>query len=157
MNEAINLANRFREPLLNGKWVAFTNFKEQLADVSYEQAIKKINDLNSIAALTFHIDYYVAGVLQVFKGGTLDIRDKYSFDMPAIESASDWEQIKERLWLHAEQFAEAVENMSPEQLNAIFVKEEYGDYRRSIDGMIEHAYYHLGQVVLIKKLLTYPS
>jgi len=35
----------------------------------------------SIAALTFHINYYVAGVLNVFQGGKLEIRDKYSFDM----------------------------------------------------------------------------
>lgn len=157
MNEAINLANRFREPLLNGKWVAFTNFKEQLADITYKQATTKINGLNSIAALTFHIDYYVAGVLQVFNGGTLDIRDKYSFDMPAIESEEDWKRLREQLWIHAEQFAEAVEKMSTNQLNAVFVKEEYGDFRRSIDGMIEHAYYHLGQVVLIKKMITQPS
>lgn len=153
MNEAINLANRFREPILNGKWVAFTNFKEQLSDVSYKQATTKVNGLNSIAALTFHIDYYIAGVLQVFNGGTLDIRDKYSFDMPAISSEPDWEKIKDRLWMNAEQFASAIEKMSTDQLNAVFVEEKYGDYRRSIDGMIEHAYYHLGQVVLIKKLL----
>ena len=38
-------------------------------------------------------------------------------------------------------------------MNEGFVDEKYGTYLRNIDGMIEHAYYHLGQVVLIKKLL----
>ncbi len=28
-----------------------------------------------------------------------------------------------------------------------------GDYLRNIDGMIEHSYYHLGQIVLIEKLI----
>ena len=35
------IANRLREVLLNGKWIANTNFKEQLLSVSWEQAIKK--------------------------------------------------------------------------------------------------------------------
>ena len=154
MSDAKNLASRFREPLLNGKWVALTNMKEQLADISHLQATQEISELNTIAQLTFHIDYYIGGVLQVFQGGSLDIRDKYSFDMEDIESEKDWTALKERLWSNSEAFAQAVENMTSEKLKSVFVKEEYGDYRRSIEGMIEHAYYHLGQVVLIKKLLT---
>lgn len=154
MSEALNLANRFREPLLNGKWVANTNLKEQLSHVSYQQANKQVNDLNSIAALTFHIDYYIVGVLQVLNGGPLDIRDKYSFDMPEIQSEKDWIELQERLWTHTEAFAQKIESLSDEKLDSVFVDEKYGDYRRNIEGLIEHAYYHLGQVVLIKKLLT---
>ncbi|MGJ8593340.1 MAG: hypothetical protein ACSHXF_12375 [Aquaticitalea sp.] len=43
--------------------------------------------------------------------------------------------------------------MPDSQLNAVFVDAKYGTYLRNIDGMIEHSYYHLGQIVLIKKLL----
>ncbi len=35
--------------------------------------------------LTQHVNYYISGVLNVFDGGTLDIRDKLSFDFPAIK------------------------------------------------------------------------
>lgn len=154
MSEAFNLANRFREPLLIGKWVANTNLADQLSDLTYEQVITKVNGLNSIAELTYHINYYIAGVLQVLNGGTLDIRDKYSFDMPVISSKEDWTVLHERLWTNAESFAQTVENMTSEKLNSAFIDEKYGDYRRNIEGLIEHAYYHLGQVVLIKKLLT---
>ncbi|MDW3193851.1 MAG: hypothetical protein R8G66_15875 [Cytophagales bacterium] len=154
MTDPKNLASRFREPLLDGKWIANTNLKAQLAEVDVHLATKKINSLNSIAALTFHLDYYIAGVLQAFNGGSLDIRDKYSFDMPAVVSEQDWTDLQEKLWSDVESFALAVEEMTADQLNAVFVDEKYGDYRRNIEGMIEHAYYHLGQVVLIKKLLT---
>jgi hypothetical protein len=44
--------------------------------------------------------------------------------------------------------------MQDEKLKDVFVEEKYGTYQRNIDGMIEHSYYHLGQIVLIKKLLT---
>ena len=154
MSEAQLLADRFRAPVLNGKWIANTNLQEQLKEVSLTDAIKQVSGLNSLAALTYHIDYYVAGVLPVFEGGTLDIRDKYSFDLPELYSEADWKQLKEKLWQDAEKYAQAVEKLSIDQLNAAFVHEKYGSYRRNIEGMIEHAYYHLGQVVLIRKLLN---
>ena len=44
--------------------------------------------------------------------------------------------------------------MPEEELSQGFVDEKYGTYSRNIDGMIEHSYYHLGQIVLIKKLIN---
>lgn len=40
-----------------------------------------------------------------------------------------------------------------EKLKEAFVEEKYGTYQRNLEGMIEHSYYHLGQIVLIKELL----
>jgi len=34
-----------------------------------------------------------------------------------------------------------------------FTDEKYGTYQRNLIGILEHSYYHLGQIVLIKKLL----
>lgn len=153
MEPTTQLANRFREVILNGRWVANTNFKDQLADVSWEQATQKVGSLNTIAALTFHIHYYIAGVLNVFEGGTLDIRDKYSFDMPPIQSQQDWEKLRSSLWRDAGRFADLVEQMPGERLQEVFVDAKYGTYQRNIEAMIEHSYYHLGQVSLIRKLL----
>ena len=67
MTRNLAIANRLREVLLNGKWIANTNFKEQILSVSWEQAIQKVGNLNTIALLTFHINYYLAGLLNVFK------------------------------------------------------------------------------------------
>lgn len=152
MSLAEQIANQFREVQLNGHWVS-TNLKTQLSDVSLEQATTKIGSLNTIAALTFHINYYVAGIIQVFEGGSLDIRDKFSFDLPPLESPEDWDKLRNKSWKDAERFAELVEQMSNDQLMSGFVDEKYGNYYRNIQGMIEHSYYHLGQIVLIKKLL----
>jgi len=43
--------------------------------------------------------------------------------------------------------------MPDKKLNEIFVNEKYGTYLRNIEAVIEHSYYHLGQIVLIKKLI----
>jgi uncharacterized damage-inducible protein DinB len=147
------LANRFREVILNGRWIANTNFKEQLNNLNWELANKKVGSLNTIALLTFHIHYYISGVLKVLEGGSLDINDKYSFDLKSITSQKEWETLLTQMWKDTERFAELIEQIPEEQLNAIFVDEKYGTYLRNIEGMIEHSYYHLGQIVLIKKLL----
>ncbi len=147
------IANRFKEVLLKGKWIANTNFKDQLSNVTWKQATNKIGSLNTIAALTYHINYYIAGVLNVFEGGSLEIRDKYSFDLQQIKSKEDWDSLLSKLWDNAEKFANHLELMSDEKLEKIFVDEKYGSYRRNIEGIIEHSYYHLGQISLIKKMI----
>jgi uncharacterized damage-inducible protein DinB len=153
MEPSKQLANRLREVILHGVWIANTNFQAQLSDLSWEQATTKVGNLNTIAALTFHIHYYIGGILNVLEGGTLDIRDKYSYDLPPIRTQEDWEQLMNKLWDDTERFAAIVEEMPAEKLASAFVDEKYGNYGRNIDGMIEHSYYHLGQIALIKKLL----
>ena len=152
MTLASQIAKQFREVMLHGTWVA-TNFKVQLTNINWEQATTKVGTLNTIATLTFHIDYYISGLIQVFQGGTLDIRDKYSFDAPSITSQKDWENRLQKLWNNAETLSNLIENLTDEALMQPFVEEKYGNNYINIQAMIEHCYYHLGQIVLIKKML----
>ena len=154
MNQTTQIANRFREVILDGLWVSNTNFKDQIADLTWKQATTQIDTLNTIAALTFHINYYIKGVLNVFEGGTLDIRDRYSFDCPPINSQEDWDALRNEMWNNAEKFAALIKAMPDEKLDEVFVDKKYGTYRRNINGMIEHSYYHLGQITLIKKMIV---
>lgn len=146
------LANRFREVLLNGRWVANTNFKDQLENLPLEIAQTKVGDLNTIAILAQHVHYYIKGVSKVFKGGDLEIKDTYSFDFPPMTSETEWKSFLQTFFRDAEEFATHVEKLPENTLNNPFTNEKYGTYQRNIDGMIEHCYYHLGQIVLIKKL-----
>ena len=155
MKLSTQIANQFREVYLNGKWIANTNLKEQLSDLSWQQATTKIDSLNSIAALAFHLNYYTAGLIKVFEGGPLDIKDKYSFDMTPVETEADWQTMVNDLISNAEQFKIHVSSMTDEQLYNPFVVEKYGTYLRNIEGVIEHAYYHLGQMVLIRKMIEH--
>lgn len=148
------LTNRLKEVFTEGKWVVGTNFKEQIIDLDWNHAIKKIDDFNTIADLTFHIHYYIAGVAKVLEGGTLDIKDKFSFDSPPINSENDWKNLVNKFCSDSERFINLVENMTNEKLLSDFVNKKYGTYYRNIDVMIEHCYYHLGQIILIKKRIN---
>lgn len=154
MNSSQIIADRVREVFHSGRWIANTNYKEQLINTSREEAIKKIGTLNSIAALTFHVNYYLAGLIQVFDGGKLNISDKYSFDLPPINSDQDWRHLVDELLGNAERFAAKVERVEDAGLDKPFVDEKYGSYLRNIEGVIEHSYYHLGQISIIRKLIA---
>ncbi len=73
MKSTYAIAKRLREIILNGTWVANTNYKQQLTGLNWKIAIAPINSLNTIALLAQHIHYYISGVKNVFKGGSLDI------------------------------------------------------------------------------------
>jgi uncharacterized damage-inducible protein DinB len=153
MDLTTQIAKQFREVILDGKWVANTNLKAQLSDLTWKQATTKIGSLNTIAALAFHINYYIAGVANAFENGSLDIRDKYSFDCTPPSSEEDWDKLCHKIWSDAERFASLVEQMPDKKLSEAFVDEKYGTYQRNIHVIIEHSYYHLGQIVLIRKML----
>lgn len=153
METSKQLANRFREVHLDGTWIASTNYKDQLMKVSWEQATTKIGSLNTIAALTFHINYYITGISDFFENGFLKIKDKYSFDLSPINSEKEWNSLMTNLINNADKFASQVESMPDQKLEEVFADEKYGSFRRNIEGLIEHSYYHLGQITLIKKML----
>ncbi len=153
MKKSIAIANRFREVLLSGTWIANTNFKDQLEEMRWEIAVTKIMNLNTIADLVQHVHYYINGINRVFAGGNLDVKDQFSFSFPPIQSQEDWQQVLKKVWIDAETFANYVETFTDEELESVFVDEKYGNYSRNIEGMIEHSYYHLGQIVLIRKLI----
>jgi len=154
MKSTLETARRFREVILNGTWIANTNYKDQLTGMDWKLATTTFNSLNTIAILAQHVHYYIHGISNVLKGGSLDIRDKYSFDFPPIQSQDEWEHFLSRFWNDAEEFASLVEQMPEEKFKAFFVDEKYGTYERNIEAMIEHSYYHLGQIVLLKKIVA---
>lgn len=154
MKSTGELAKRFREVFLDGTWIANTNYQHQLTNLTWETATASFGSLNTIAVLAQHIHYYIAGIKNVLEGGSLDIKDKYSFDFEPVQSQAEWEHFVAQFRKDAEAFALLIEQMPEEKLKEVFVDEKYGTFQRNIDGIIEHGYYHLGQIVLLKKIGT---
>lgn len=152
MNPAAQIAKQLRAVFFGGNWTD-SNLKDNLADVTWQEAITQVHGFNTIATLTYHVNYYISGVKQVLEGGTLDIKDKFSFAHPPINSQADWEVLLTNAWAEAEAFASLIEQLPEEQLWADFTDEKYGSYYKNLHGIIEHLHYHLGQIVLIKRLV----
>jgi hypothetical protein len=152
MNTSAQIAKHFREVIFGGNWCT-VSLKDILKDVTWEQANTQVYSFNTITALTYHIGYYVTAVLKVLEGGPLEAHDKYSFDHPVVASEEDWQQLQEKIWHEAETFASLIAQLPEGQLFQDFIGGKYGIYFRNLVGIIEHTHYHLGQIVLIKKIL----
>jgi len=152
MNLQAQIAKQFRDVHFGGNWTS-SNLREHLADVTWQQATTQVYSFNSIATLVYHMNYYVSAVLKVLQGVPLDASDKYSFDLSPILCQQDWEKLLDKTWADAEGFASMVEQLPEQKLGDTFSDEKYGNYYRNIHGVIEHIHYHLGQIVLIKKIL----
>ncbi|TCJ18766.1 DinB family protein [Flaviaesturariibacter flavus] len=151
MSTAAQLGAHLRQVFSGGNWTS-VNVRQTLGDISLEEAVRKQGSLNTIAALTFHIHYYVAAVLDVLEGGPLNAQDKYSFDVPHLLRAAEWETLRERAFTDAERLAALIETFPDERLSDDFTDPKYGSYHRNFLGLIEHTHYHLGQIALLKKL-----
>ncbi|MEO0472860.1 MAG: DinB family protein [Bacteroidota bacterium] len=156
MTFSIQLAKHLRDVYFGGNWTA-VNLKDTLQDVDWQMASRQIADCNSIATLVYHMTYYVREVTKVLQGGPLEAKDTFSFDHPPINSQTDWENMLATIWEEAEVFASLIEKLPDERLMEYFPDPKYGIYNRNLLGIIEHLHYHLGQVVLIKKLLAASS
>ena len=152
MNLPHHLAKHLRDVHFGGNWTT-SNLKDNLEGVTWEQATTKVDGLNTIVALVYHINYYISAELKVLQGEGLNAKDAYSFDHPTVASTEDWNQLLNKVWADAETFAALIEQLPEEQLWQPFTDEKYGNYYRNIQGTIEHTHYHLGQIVIVKKLL----
>jgi len=149
---AATIAQHFRDVHFGGNWTC-VNVRDTLADVTMREAQHQREGFNTIAALTFHINYFVAAVLKVLEGGPLDAHDKFSFTHPPIGIEADWQRLREKVLSDAEHFATLVELLPDDRLQTDMADPKYGTWYRNLAGIIEHTHYHLGQIVILKKLL----
>ncbi len=145
-------AKHFRDVFFGGNW-ATRNLKDILSDVTWEEATTSIHDFNTIATLTYHVTYYIPVLIDVLEGKPLSGKDELSFSHPTISSKEDWESIQARGWKNVERAADLIDQLPEDQLNLPFTDERFGTYFRNIHGIIEHTHYHLGQIVILKRLI----
>ena len=155
-SKRINLSNKiakqFHQVYFGGNWTD-SNFSDSVKDITWQEAVTQIKNLNTIATLLFHTGYFVEAVMRVLEGGPLDAKDEFSFNHPPIASQIDWDTFLEKSWNNAKRFTRLIEQLPEEKLWEEFVDSRYGDYYTNLTGIFEHTHYHLGQIVLIKKII----
>lgn len=147
------MSKHFKGVLFGGNW-SDSNYKDQLADVDWKMATTKVDGLNTIVQLVYHATYYLPHITNVLEGGPLEARDKYSWETPEIQSEADWQALLEGVWADAERLIELTGKLPEATLWADFADPKYGNHFSNLNGIIEHLHYHLGQIVLLKKMLT---
>lgn len=152
MNTTEQIAKHLKEVLWGGNWT-YANLKDTLKDLTWQQATTQVYSFNTIATLVYHVHYFVRAGLKVLQGKVLDSKDAESFAHPPITCQADWEAFLSEVWAESELFISLIERLPEDTLWVDFADKKYGNYYRNLHGIIEHHHYHLGQIVVIKKLI----
>lgn len=148
------LARQLKE-FLYGQSMTGSSLKNVLDDVGFKEATFRFEGFNTIAMLSYHVNYYMKGVSDVLSGQPLSIRDKFSFDCPDFQTETEWSAFKQEIFEVADVFAKGIEGLDDAKLAESFTDIKYGNYFRNVIGLLEHSHYHLGQIVILKKMIRY--
>jgi uncharacterized damage-inducible protein DinB len=145
------IAQHITEVFEGGNWTE-VNIKDTLADVSYKEATTVTRaSSNTIASLVHHLSFYNDVVMQRLSGIDPVIGEANGFDVAPIENENDWLKLKERNMLSAQQLVSAVREFPEVKVFEVTVT-GHSTYYKTLHGIAEHAHYHLGQIVLLRKL-----
>lgn len=153
MSTSERIAKQIRGVFFGGNWTD-SNFKDQLTNVTLDHAFAKEGEHHTIAELAYHIVYFVKVQLRVLEGGPLQGSDAESFDVPAFKTEEEWRSFVDEALAAAKRHADLVAELDDEILFEPFVDEKYGTWWNNLEGLVEHTHYHLGQIVLSKKLVA---
>lgn len=152
MNLTKQIATHIRDIHFGGNWTD-VDMKMVLKDVTFEEATNTSTPFNSIALLVFHTNFYLRIVHKRLNGDTTTrFKQEDSFITEPPASEAEWQALLQQTWDDAEAFAKTVEQSSDERMWEDISKGN-GSFYKNIHGVVEHNHYHLGQIVLVKKLL----
>ncbi|HEY1869641.1 MAG TPA: DinB family protein [Chitinophagaceae bacterium] len=130
------------------------NIADTIKDISWQQAQQKTaGSSNTIASLLHHLYYWNGIIMQRMKGETPVIPEVNGYDVETLSSEADWIALKERTHQSFVELAESVRSFPEEKLLENYTQSIPSSYYRNMQGIVEHAHYHLGQMVILKKLL----
>jgi uncharacterized damage-inducible protein DinB len=146
------IAQHIIEVFEGGNWTD-VNFRDTLRDINCKDATTVTRaSYNTIAALMYHTTFYNEIVLKRLQGINPAISEKNGFDLPPIKSEDDWRNLKQRCFQSAHELGETVKNLPEEKLSELTITGHSTHYK-TLHGVAEHAHYHLGQIVILKKLI----
>jgi hypothetical protein len=151
MNIKSLVAQHIRE-VLKGNWSDIF-LTDVLQDVTLDEANFIPPSNNSIAMLTNHLKFYNDVVLLRLQNDTRSVNyEANGFDITTLNKEENWQQLKENTFSSFTKLAEAVEAMPEEKLFEL-TPSGSATFYKTLHGVVEHAHYHMGQMVIIKKLI----
>jgi uncharacterized damage-inducible protein DinB len=137
----------------NGDNWTEVNIQQTLADVSFEEAmVQTAASVNTIAMLLHHLSFWNRAVAERAAGKVPVIGEDNGFATDPLVSEDGWKALREDNIRSANELAAAIRFFDEEKL-ALPILPEHSSAYKNFQGQVEHVHYHLGQMVMIKKLI----
>lgn len=152
MSESKRISNLYQSIYNGNPWLE-VNLTNTLKDVTAKQAYQKINpNLNTIWEIVNHLIQWRRNILLRMQGETI-ITPDHNYFVPVLDPSDfAWEQSLQTLAKTQESWNAFFEDFDDEDLAKIYVNNGH-TYYEHIHGIIQHDVYHLGQIVILKKML----
>ncbi|MBS7233092.1 DinB family protein [Flavobacterium psychroterrae] len=152
MSESKRISNLYQSIYNGNPWLE-VNLTNTLENVTAEQAYRKINpNLNTIWEIVNHLIQWRRNILRRVEGEVVNPPD-HNYFVPVLDpSEAAWEQSLQNLAKSQESWNVFFEDFNDADLEKIYVNNEH-TYYEHIHGIIQHDVYHLGQIVILKKML----
>ncbi|MEO6173644.1 MAG: DinB family protein [Flavobacterium circumlabens] len=152
MSENKRISNLYQSIYNGNPWLEVT-LSHTLENVTAEQAYRKVNpNLNTIWEIVNHLIQWRRNILRRVQGETVVAPD-HNYFVPILDSSeAAWEQSLQSLAKSQELWNAFFEDFNDSDLEKIYVDNNH-TYYEHIHGIIQHDVYHLGQIVILKKLL----
>ncbi|WP_341839486.1 DinB family protein [Chitinophaga caseinilytica] len=131
-------------------WLDVT-FMEHLRELDAAQASRRFDTSHNIWELVNHIIFWHQNVDRKLKGEKPEQEgDLPDFYFPENHGENNWQATLQRLDHSITHMAETIRNFPEEKLYSNVANTQHNAYYY-IQGVLQHAAYHLGQIVLIRK------
>ncbi|HET7361908.1 MAG TPA: DinB family protein [Salinimicrobium sp.] len=152
MKQTARISQLFKDLNDGSPWLG-VNINETLEEISAEQASKRIAEgRNTIWEIVNHMAAWRLNVLERIQGKTI-ANPSHNYILP-VENTSEaaWEDAKNQLKATEQEWLDFLENFDEDKFSEIYSTNKM-TYYEHIHGILQHDAYHLGQIVLLSKLL----
>jgi uncharacterized damage-inducible protein DinB len=152
MLESKRISNLYQSIYNGDPWLDVT-LVNTLKDVTAEQAFRKINpNLNTIWEIVNHLIEWRKNILQRVQGKEI-ITPEYNYFISISDSSEEaWKETLAKLEKTQDQWNTFLTYFDDGDFEKIYINNNH-TYYEHIHGIIQHDVYHLGQIVILKKLV----
>lgn len=148
-----HIAQHLLDVYTGGNWTE-VSMAQTLSDIHWQEATKLTpGSPNTIAALVHHLSYWNRVMIERINGNAPVIPEVNGFDVGTISNEAEWKKLIRDLLITGSELAIAIKDFDEDRLEEP-VAEGLSTSYKNLQGTVEHVHYHLGQIVILKHLVS---
>jgi uncharacterized damage-inducible protein DinB len=151
MNELSRLKKLLSDHFDGSPWMD-VNIIDTLKNIPASQAAKKINNLNSIWQIVNHMIAWRETNLERLKGEIIPSPENNFIEDIKDTSEEAWQVTLKKMDRSQHNLLSFLSSAKDSMLEKVYITNGH-TYYEHLQGILQHDAYHLGQIVLLKKLL----